>query len=124
PAGRLAGWLRVPEHALFAALLLVLLARAVLLPISGWDGRSIWLFQAHRLFAHGLVPVDELRAASTLWSHPDYPLLLPAWLASFSALAPGFDEQGAALAIAVLIGACLALVWQLARPLLGRGPAA
>lgn len=117
-------WLRVPEHALFAVLLGGLLARAVLLPISGWDGRSIWLFQAHRLFAHGFVPANELRAPETLWSHPDYPLLLPGWLASFSALAPTFDERAAALAIAVLLGACVALLWQLARPLLGRGAAA
>jgi hypothetical protein len=116
-------WLRVPEHALFAVLLGGLLARAVRLPISGWDGRSIWLFQAHRLFAHGFVPLDELRAPETLWSHPDYPLLLPGWLASFSALAPAFDERAAALAIAVLLGACLALLWQLARPLLGRDAA-
>jgi hypothetical protein len=101
-----------------------LLARAILLPISGWDGRSIWLFQAHRLFAHGFVPADELRAPETLWSHPDYPLLLPGWLASFSALAPAFDERAAALAIAVLLGACLALLWQLARPRIGRGAAA
>lgn len=122
-AAGLGRWLRVPEHALFAVFLGGLLARAVLLPISGWDGRSIWLFQAHRLFAHGLVPADELRAPETLWSHPDYPLLLPGWLASFSALAPAFDERAAALAIAVLLGACLALLWQLARPLLGRGAA-
>src|SRR5690606_37357055 len=110
-------WLRAPEHALFAALLGGLVARALLLPIAGWDGRSIWLFQAQRLFLHGFVPVDELRAPETLWSHPDYPLLLPGWMASFSALAPAFDERAAALAIAILLGACLALLFALARPL-------
>lgn len=116
-------WLRTPEHALFAALAGFVALRTALLPIALWDGRSIWLLQAHRLFEHGRVPADELRSAAALASHPDYPLLLPAWLASFSGFAPAFDERLAAMGLPVLFGAGLALLWQLARDAMGRIPA-
>ena len=84
------------------------------------DGRSIWLFQAKRLFTHGFVPLTELRHPDSLWSHPDYPLLFPASLAQLAALHGAFDERLAATAIPLLLGACLGALWLLAREALGR----
>lgn len=113
-----------PERWLLAALVAALFFRAATSPISMWDGRSIWLFQAARLSAHGFVPLADLLHADVQWSHPDYPLLFPALLAGLSALRPAFDERLAATAIPLLLAACLTALWFLARRRLGRAAGA
>jgi hypothetical protein len=112
------------ETLAFGAMLAALVAVAPLRPIALWDGRSIWLLQARRLFAHGLVPVAELRLPDARWSHPDYPLLLPAWIAQLAGAAPELDERLAALAIALLAAGCALALWALARARLGRAAGA
>lgn len=112
------------ELALFALGGGLLCARAAFQPVTLWDGRSVWLFQARRLSAHGMIPAAELRAPDLRWSHPDYPLLLPAWLAQLSGSGGAFDERLAAIAIALLLASCLMALWRLAREQIGRLAAA
>lgn len=71
-------------------------------PVHMWDARSIWLFQAHRLWEHGRLVAEEVAAPWVAFSHPDYPLLFPAWMAHASGLAPTFDERLAGLGAALL----------------------
>jgi len=59
-------------------------------------------------------------SAERCWRIPDYPLFLPSWLATFSALSPSFNERMAALGIAVLLGAALVLATFLLLELTGR----
>ena len=114
-----------PESVAPALLVAALFARLVLYPVTLWDGRSIWLFHARQLFATGYLSIGELRDPSLLWSHPDYPLLLPAFLSGFSSvLGNSFNERMATLGIPVLAGATLALLWHVARRRLGRWPGA
>jgi hypothetical protein len=111
---------RGPERLLLSAFALLLTAWLVRAPVSLWDGRSIWLFHAKRLWEHGAFLAREASDPATLFSHPDYPLFFPAQLALFAGPGPAFHERAAALAIAVLSVAALALVQELARPQLGR----
>jgi len=116
----LAGVIRTPENAIAAGFVVYLFTRALVWPVSLWDGRSIWLFQAHRLFERGLLTRAELTAPDTLWSHPDYPLLMPAWLALFAGTGGVFSERQAALGLALLLTAVFLVLWTLARECLGR----
>jgi len=73
-------------------------------PISGWDGRSIWFFRAHEIAQHGVFhPLDVFNQAY-LFSNPSYPLFFPSWLAFFGAHA-SFSERHAAMGMAVLLWA-------------------
>lgn len=73
-------------------------------PISSWDGRSIWFFRAHELAQHGVFhPLDVFNQAY-LFSNPSYPLFFPSWLAFFGAHA-SFSERHAAMGMAVLLWA-------------------
>ncbi|HYM74974.1 MAG TPA: phospholipid carrier-dependent glycosyltransferase [Candidatus Dormibacteraeota bacterium] len=80
-------WLRGVAAAGFAIALCAALYSAVLRAIArphgeGWDAYAIWNLHARFLFVGG----DHWRDGfSTLipWSHPDYPLLLPAAVAHF-----------------------------------------
>ena len=89
-------------------------------PISLWDGRSIWIFNAKRIFEHGLFLVSDLTHADARWAHPDYPLFFPSWLAFFGGHGAVMSERGAALGIAALFAVVFSLDWHLARTLLGR----
>ena len=68
-------------------------ARTAVLPVVLWDGRSIWLFHAKKLFFEGMITNKVLLAPENYWSLPDKPLLLPAWLASFTAFSPSYNVQ-------------------------------
>ena len=82
-------------------------------PVSLWDGRSIWLFRAHQLSNHGMFALPDMLNMDSEWSHPDYPLLYPAWLAYFGG--HPFSERNASLAIGVLFVSLLVLIWYFAR---------
>ena len=70
--------------------LVTMVARVALLPLD-WDGWAIWQFKAKAL-ALGTLR-EQLTDSAYLYSHPDYPLLLPThtwWLS-----AGGFSEKAA-----------------------------
>ncbi len=108
------------EFALLAVLLVLIFARTAAFPVTGWDGRSIWLFNAHRVFGHGMMLKADATLGEALWSHPDYPLLFPAWMATFASLGTTFNERMASLGIPMLLAAALLPAWQLGRAALGR----
>ncbi len=47
-------------------------------PFGGWDAWAIWNLHARLMFFGGEKWPDLLRSPQIAWSHPDYPLLLPA----------------------------------------------
>jgi hypothetical protein len=112
---------RMPENWMLGAMLAALVARMASVPVSLWDGRSIWLLRAHQLRHAGRLAFgDALDPEYRSWMHPGYLLLFPGWLAHFTAFSRGWDERAAALGIAVLLAAVLPLDWALARARLGR----
>lgn len=112
------GWrLEITALAAMSALLSV---RAFVLPVNGWDGRSVWFFRGHQLFEHGGLSRSEVLDPFLGWAHLGYPLLVPAWLWSFAAASPGFDERPANLGLALLFTACVGLVMRVGRAPLGR----
>lgn len=50
-------------------------------PRGGWDAWSIWNLRAHFLYRNGGVAWRDAFTEAIDWSHPDYPLLLPAFVA-------------------------------------------
>ena len=81
------GWLLLVLRAAFAIGLVAALYSAVLGTIAhphgeGWDAFAIWNLHARILFRGGAHWRDGFTAVIP-WSHPDYPLLLPAAIAHF-----------------------------------------
>jgi hypothetical protein len=113
-----------PEAGILAVSLALFVAALAIYPIVGWDGRSIWLFQAKRLHFDGLLTLRAAADPDAQWSHTSYPLLLPAWMAFATSLSPVYNERLIGIAIGLLFSAELWLVWTLARGRLGRGPGA
>ena len=111
---------RRPENWAFLSLLGLFGLQVVQFPITLWDGRSIWLFRAKELFFHGVFTRSDIFNPASAWSHSDYPLLYPAWLAQFSAFGGSYNERMAGLGIPILTGSLLTLIWFLARDQLGR----
>lgn len=111
------------EAGLYAAFAVLLIVHHARLPLTGWDGRSIWLFHAKQLSWNGFIPRADLVNPSFAFSHPEYPLLWPAWL-SLAGGGPPLDERAASGSIPLLFGALVLLAWALLVPLVGRWPAA
>lgn len=81
------GWLLLVLRAAFAVAVLAALYSAVLRTIThphgdGWDAFAIWNLHARFLFRGGTHWRDGFTALIP-WSHPDYPLLVPAAIAHF-----------------------------------------
>jgi tetrahydromethanopterin S-methyltransferase subunit F len=117
PAGR-------PETWILALFLCAFVAALAILPIAVWDGRSIWLFQAKRLYFDGLLTVQAAADPDAQWSHTSYPLLLPAWMAFATSLSPVYNERLIGLGVGLLFASELWLVWMLACRRLGRASGA
>jgi len=113
-----------PATALLAALVAVICLRMLLLPVFGWDGRSIWLLHAKQLHAHGFVPRADLLREGLAFSHPEYPLALPAVLASFALPEAVYDERLAAQGLVFLLVAIAGVLFLCARDRLGGRAAA
>ena len=111
---------RAPEALLAAALLGAFTLRMALWPVVGWDGRSIWLFHARRIFFHGMFASVDLLHVDSRWSHPQYPPLLPGWLAFFGADGPVFNERSAGISLGLLFAGLVGLLWRVSREQLGR----
>lgn len=73
-------------------------------PYSNSDGWVIWNMHARLLFRGGEAWPELLRAPQILWTHPDYPLLVPASVARAWAYV-GSDAPGVAGLISTLFGA-------------------
>ena len=112
-------WVRQPETWLLGAFVALLLWHMAIWPVVGWDGRSIWIYRAKQIAFNGFLTVADAVNMENFFSHMEYPLLYPTWLAHFATGAP-FRERELAVG-AVLLHLCLtvALGW-LARRRLGR----
>lgn len=97
-----------------ASLLVVAAAAYPLIDMTvrnvGWDGRSIWLLHSRWFFAGG----DYARAAMQnpvyLFSHPDYPPLVPATVATVWSMSGAIDLRVGQIVITVLNATVVALV--------------
>jgi len=57
---------------------------ALIYPIASIDAVSIWLLKAKAIFfASGALPVDVLKNSIYLYSHPQYPVLIPYFFSFF-----------------------------------------
>lgn len=63
--------------ALVAFQCLAVVAHSLALPVNGEDAWSIWTFKARIFYLSRSIPAGYFHDASKLFSHPDYPLLVP-----------------------------------------------
>jgi hypothetical protein len=62
-------------------------------PVAGWDGWTMWLRKAIMIdHSHGL-PTSFLTSPEYGFTHPDYPMLIPVWMAQFFGLVGHVDSQ-------------------------------
>jgi len=78
-------------------------------PVALWDGRSIWLFNAHKIFHSGMISRADFTHEPFYWSHPVYPLFATTTLAYFSGFATLFNERMAMTGFALLFTSILIL---------------
>ncbi|HEY2942723.1 MAG TPA: hypothetical protein VGN09_09845 [Vicinamibacteria bacterium] len=105
-----AGLLHLGPFVALLAAVSVALARAASVPVTGWDGRVVWLLHAKQIFFSGYLPVTDAAFAASF--QPTYPLLTPAVYALSSLWGPDFNERSAAvLGVALHGSALLALAW-------------
>ncbi len=74
-------------------LILILLALCLISlssPVSDWDGRSIWLFNAKIIFFED--SLNNFFSYSPYYSHPDYPIFLPVLSATMAKLIGTWNE--------------------------------
>jgi hypothetical protein len=92
-------------------LVLGLLGAAILLePLAAWDARSIWFFHAKMVyFAGGLIKDGGWTAPCCIFSHPDYPTLVPILAAQAANLAGFWNEQLPKVALLSLLVPALAV---------------
>ena len=72
---------------------------SALMPRGGWDAWAIWNLRAHFLYRGGGVAWHDAFTEALAWSHPDYPLLLPASVARGWGLL-GRESVGVPIALA------------------------
>jgi hypothetical protein len=112
-------WLKRPETwglALFSA---VLVRHMAIWPIIGWDGRSIWLYRAKQVAHNGYLTAADAANPLNFFSHMEYPLLFPTWLAHFATMGPLREREIAVGALLLHLGLC-ACLWFMSRRRLGR----
>ena len=84
---------------------------AMVTPLTGFDGWSIWTRKARMLTEPGGLPTEFLESASYTFTHPDYPLLYPLWQSIHFRAAGEVDTQLLQGHLWLLLVAC---VWALA----------
>ena len=72
-------------------------------PYGSWDGWAIWNMHARFMFRGGETWASILRAPQLGWSHPDYPLLVPASVARLWSYA-GQDAPWMAALVSTMFG--------------------
>lgn len=60
-------------------------------PVADWDARSIWLFNAKRIF-YNYDLLDYMNYSGSEFSHLDYPILIQTLSASFAMLIENWNE--------------------------------
>ena len=99
------GWIR---WLLFAALLLTAAGAILFEPLQGWDARSLWFFNAKRIFfGGGLRLSPDWTNPAYGFSHPDYPMLLPLLAAQFAHAWGVWNEYLPKASLAVLLAPIL-----------------
>jgi len=101
--------------ALVSAAIVLALLRAATVPVTGWDGRFVWLFHGAQVFFDGYLP----RSYAPPELQPTYPLFTPAVFAWSAGWQPEFNERSAAVLGVVVHGAVLVLLARLAQRRLG-----
>ena len=117
---RIRSAVRGPELWVALAVAGLLLIRFQAAPIAGWDGRSIWLFQAKQVYVTGTFATQDMLHPEFAFAHPEYPKLFPAWLALFAPTGSVWNERMAALGIPFLAAGCIWALVVLAVKVLGR----
>jgi hypothetical protein len=112
-------WVRQPETWGMIVLSAMLVRHMDLWPIIGWDGRSIWLYRAKQVVWNGYLTVADAVNPENFFSHMEYPLLYPTWLAHFASSGP-VREREIAVGIMLLQVLLISCVWWLSRRRLGR----
>jgi hypothetical protein len=112
-------WIRHGETWGALALSAALVRHMAIWPIIGWDGRSIWLYRAKQLAINGFLPAADAANLQNYFSHMEYPLLFPAWLALFGSGGP-LREREIGVAVMLLQVGLLAGLWWLSRRRFGR----
>lgn len=112
PARRLRWWWKgaLPGLGMIAVVFCAHLARALVLPVNGWDGLSIWFFRAHQLFEDGRLSAADVASPAIAFTHFDHPLLVPGWLWAFAASSPEWSERAANVGLALLLAMTAAAV--------------
>ncbi len=108
-----------PDIWILAILFLLFFSQVASFPVTLWDGRSIWLFQAKRLYFDGLLTQTAATHPDAQWSHTDYPLLFPAWMAHFTSLGSLYNERMASLGIPLLFASLAWIFWAALKDLAG-----
>ncbi len=75
-------WLAVGFGLLLLVDLAVFVWESVRTPRGNWDAWAIWNLRAHFFYREGGMAWRDGFTEAIAWSHPDYPLLLPALVAS------------------------------------------
>jgi hypothetical protein len=104
-----------PETSVLVVLLALLAFRLAVVPVTGWDGRSVWLFHAKQIFFERKLALADLRHPDWEWSHPVYPFLVPAVMAMFGGAGRVFNERIAAMAMPVVWSGAVGSLWCLIR---------
>jgi hypothetical protein len=87
-------------------------------PIVGRDGRSIWLYRAREVAHDGFLRISDAVNMENFFSHMEYPLLFPGWLAQFTF--KGLQERQMTMGAPVLFVGLFACLWVITRRALGR----
>jgi hypothetical protein len=112
-------WLRCPESWAMVGFSALLVRHMVIWPIIGWDGRSIWLYRAKQVAYNGYLTIADAVNPANFFSHMEYPLLYPTWLAHFASSGPVREKELAVAAMALQL-LLISTVWWLSRERLGR----
>lgn len=96
--------------------ILVLYAFRILLdPIEAWDARSIWFFQARKLWLDGGLVRAGWEHPSIVFANPDYPKLVPALAAQMGYLMGFWNEFFPKASLLVMLMPALLWVFSLRR---------
>jgi hypothetical protein len=105
------GALSVGALALAAAAVALFAIRALSEPMWAIDFFAIWGFKGKTMYFTGAVPARLFHDPATTWSHPEYPLGLPAAFAGFSAAIGRWDDHALAVLFPVLQAATAAALY-------------
>jgi hypothetical protein len=100
--------LRDGRTAWMVGIVAVLLVLALGSPTDEWDPRSIWLFHAKRIYLEGSLysQLDDY----AVYSHNDYPSLMPLWSATAATLVGHWNEIFPKAAVTLLLLPALLLI--------------